>query len=206
MLLNVRTTSFFSISTVIEDTVDSILRSAATSPTFTQLILTSSSIVRSLFYLQNSWNEMFCSIMTNLSRLQPCTWIYKILLSHINGGSRTWWCLLYGMDINYTADQPVFLNKSNKDDRVVLHRYGCTPSGQDLVHHVSLNHGVRHSILPALSLSGMRVMEGSIDGAKAALSSPSDLGVSVRATVTVFLIQPLSFVIIKAYAVGRWCI
>ena len=80
------------------------------------------------------------------------------------------------MDINYTADQPVFLNESNKDSRVVLHRYGCTPSGQDPVHHVSLNHGDQHSILPALSLSGVRVMEGSIDGAEAALSSPSDLG------------------------------
>ena len=80
------------------------------------------------------------------------------------------------MDINYTADQPVFLNESNKDDRVVLHRYGCTPSGQDPVHHVSLNHGVGHSILPALSLSGVRVMEGSIDSAEAALLSPSDLG------------------------------
>ena len=82
--------------------------------------------------------------------------------------------LLYGMDINYTADQPVFL-KSNKDDRVVLHRYGCAPSGQDPVHHVSLNHGVRHSIPPALSLSGVRVMEESIDDVGAALS-PSDLG------------------------------
>ena len=58
------------------------------------------------------------------------------------------------MDINYTADQPVFLNESNKDDRVVLNRYGCAPSGQDPVHHVSLNHEVRHSILPAPSLSG----------------------------------------------------
>ena len=83
--------------------------------------------------------------------------------------------LLYGMDINYTADQPVFLNESNKDDRVVLHRYGCAPSGQDPVHHVSLNHGVRHSILPTLSLSGVRVMEESIDDVEAALS-PSDLG------------------------------
>ena len=80
------------------------------------------------------------------------------------------------MDINYTADQPVFLNESNKDDRVVLHRYGCTPSGQDPVHHVSLNHGVRHGILPAFSLSGVRVMEESIEGVEAALSSPSDLG------------------------------
>ena len=41
---------------------------------------------------------------------------------------------------------------------------------------VSLNHRVQLSILPALSLSGVRVMEGSIDGAKAVFSSPSDLG------------------------------
>ena len=113
--------------------------------------------------------------------------------------------LLYGMDINYTADQPVFLNESNKDDRVVLHRYGCTPSGQDPVHHVSLNHGVRHSILPAFSLSGVRVMEESIDGVEAALSSPSDLG-SLSVLLSLFSSSDPLFRYHRAYVVGRRCI
>ena len=46
------------------------------------------------------------------------------------------------MTVNYTADQPVFLNESNKDDSIVLRGYGRAPSGQDPVHHVSLNRGV----------------------------------------------------------------
>ena len=46
------------------------------------------------------------------------------------------------MTVNYTADQPVFLNESSKDDRVVLRGYGRAPSGQNPVHHVSLNRGV----------------------------------------------------------------
>ena len=109
------------------------------------------------------------------------------------------------MDINYTADQPVFLNESNKDDRVVLHRYGCAPSGQDPVHRVSLNHGVQHSILPALSLSGVRVMEGSIDGVEAALSSPYDLG-SLSVLLSLFSSSDPLFRYHRAYVVGRRCI
>ena len=46
------------------------------------------------------------------------------------------------MTVNYTADQPVFLNESSKDDRVVLRGCGRAPSGQDPVHHVSLDRGV----------------------------------------------------------------
>ena len=129
--------------------------------------------------------NVLLSIMTNLiSRLQPCTWIYKILLSHINGGGRTRWCLLYGMDINYTGDQPVFLNESNKDDRVVLHRYGCTPSGQDPVHHVFLNHEVRHSILSTPSLSGyITVRVRRLDWrCRGGALIPVWLGISFRAT------------------------
>ena len=53
-----------------------------------------------------------------------------------------------------TADQPVFLNESDKDDCVVLRGYGRAPSGRDTVHHISFNREVRYSILPALLLSG----------------------------------------------------
>ena len=89
-----------------------------------------------------------------------------------DGGYRTEWIL--NMTMDHTADQLVFLNKFCKDGRVVLHRYGCASSGQDPVYHMSLNRGVRYSI-PTLSLSGymaVRVIEGSIGAAEAALPSP----------------------------------
>ena len=76
---------------------------------------------------------------------------------------------ILSMTMNYTADQLMFLDESSKDKCVVLRRYGCAPSGQEAIHHVSLNCGVRHSILLALSLNGymaVRVIEGSIDGAE----------------------------------------
>ena len=80
---------------------------------------------------------------------------------------RTEWII--NMTMNYMADQLVFLDKSSKDDHVVLRQYGHALSGQDTVQHVSLNRGVRYSILPALSLDGymaVRVIKGSIDGAE----------------------------------------
>ena len=51
------------------------------------------------------------------------------------------YCTEWILDVtmNYTADQLVFLNESDKDDRVVLRRYGRAPSGRDTVHHVSLS-------------------------------------------------------------------
>ena len=58
------------------------------------------------------------------------------------------------MTMNYTADQPMFLNESDKDGRAVLRGYGRAPSGRDTVHHVSFNREVQYNILPALSLSG----------------------------------------------------
>lgn len=76
---------------------------------------------------------------------------------------------ILNMTMNCTADQLVFLNESSKDEHVVLCRCSCAPKGQDTIHHVSLNHGVQYSILPALSLGGymaVRVIEGSIDDAK----------------------------------------
>ena len=71
------------------------------------------------------------------------------------------------MTMNYTADQLVFLDESSKDGHVV--NYGRAPSEQEAIHHVSLNRGVRYSILPAPSLNdymAVRVVEGSIDGAE----------------------------------------
>ena len=70
------------------------------------------------------------------------------------------------MTMNYTVDQLMFLDESSKDDRVLLCRYGCAPSEQEAIHHVSLNCGVRYSILPPLSFNGymaVKVIEGSID-------------------------------------------
>ena len=80
---------------------------------------------------------------------------------------RTKWII--NMTMNYMADQLVFLDESSKDDRVVLWQYGCALSGQDAIQHISLNRGVRYSILPALSLDGymaVRIVKGSIDGAE----------------------------------------
>ena len=76
---------------------------------------------------------------------------------------------ILNMTTNYKADQLVFLNESSKDECVVLWRYSHAPSGQEAVHHVSLNQRVWYSILPALSLDGymaVRVVEGSVDGAE----------------------------------------
>ena len=50
--------------------------------------------------------------------------------------------------MNYTADQLVFLDESSKDERVVLRRYGRTPSGQEAIHHVSLNQDLSESEAP----------------------------------------------------------
>ena len=67
------------------------------------------------------------------------------------------------MTMNYTVDQLMLLDKSSKDDCEVLCRYGRAPSEQEAIHHVSLNRGVRYSILLALSFNGY-MAEGSIDG------------------------------------------
>lgn len=59
----------------------------------------------------------------------------------------------------YSAEQMVVLDESSKDSR--------TPLGEDAVLQVSLDRGVRYSILPALTTDGyiaVRVVEGSIDG------------------------------------------
>jgi transposase len=74
---------------------------------------------------------------------------------------------LQNVTANYTADQLVFLGESSKDDRTILRKYGRAPSGEDAVDIVALDHGIRYSILPALTIDGymaIRVVEGSIDG------------------------------------------
>jgi transposase len=76
---------------------------------------------------------------------------------------------LHNMTSNYTADQLVFLDESSKDDRAILRRYGRAISGQTARENVSLNKGVRYSVLPALTIDGyiaVRAVEGSIDGAE----------------------------------------
>ena len=67
----------------------------------------------------------------------------------------------------FAAHQLVFADESSKDDRTVLRRYGRAPTGHRAVDTASTNRGVRYSILPALSLSGIltvRVVPGSVVG------------------------------------------
>ena len=69
----------------------------------------------------------------------------------------------------YSADQLVVLNKTSKDDRTIIWKYGHALSGEDPFVEVSLDRGVCYSILPALTIDGylaVRVIEGSIDGAE----------------------------------------
>jgi transposase len=69
----------------------------------------------------------------------------------------------------YTTDQLVVLDETSKDDRTIIRRYGHAPCGEDPFVEVSLDRGVRYSILPALTIDGylaVRVVEGSIDGAE----------------------------------------
>ena len=61
----------------------------------------------------------------------------------------------------------VILGESSKDDRTLIRKYGRALSGIDPVLTVSLDRGIRYSILPALTLDGyiaIRAVEGSING------------------------------------------
>jgi transposase len=76
---------------------------------------------------------------------------------------------LHNMTSNYEANQLVFLDEPSKDDRVILRRYGWAIQGQPAIKNVSLNRGIRYSVLPALTIDGymaVRAVEGSIDGAE----------------------------------------
>ena len=70
----------------------------------------------------------------------------KCIAAEWDDAYRTEWIL--NMTMNYTADQLVFLDESSKDERVVLRRYGRTPSGQEAIHHVSLNQDLSESEAP----------------------------------------------------------
>jgi len=66
----------------------------------------------------------------------------------------------------YSAEQLVVLDESSKDGRTLIRKYGRALSGDDAVLNVSLDRGIRYSILPALTLGGyiaIRAVEGSID-------------------------------------------
>jgi transposase len=74
---------------------------------------------------------------------------------------------MYHVLNTYTAEQMVILDESSKDDRTLIRKYGRAASGDDPVLTVSLDRGIRYSILPALTLDGylaVRAVEGSIDG------------------------------------------
>ena len=74
---------------------------------------------------------------------------------------------MYNILNTYTAEQMVILDESSKDDRTLIRKYGRALHGNDPVLTVSLDRGIRYSILPALTLDGyiaIRVVEGSING------------------------------------------
>jgi transposase len=71
------------------------------------------------------------------------------------------------MTANYTARQMVILDESSKDGRTIIRKYGRAPRGEDPVLAVSLDRGIRYSILPALTLDGytaVRVVEDPLMG------------------------------------------
>jgi len=74
---------------------------------------------------------------------------------------------MYDFLATYSAEQMVVLDESSKDGKTLIRRYGRAQSGEDAVIQVSLDRGVRYSILPALTTDGyiaVRAVEGSIDG------------------------------------------
>jgi hypothetical protein len=76
---------------------------------------------------------------------------------------------MYDVISMYTADQLVVLDESSKDGRTLIRRYGRAPAGEKAIATVSLDRGIRYSILPALTIDGylaVRAVEGSIDGAE----------------------------------------
>ena len=92
----------------------------------------------------NEWLTLYhnqpISTMALYMTLQDLTFSHKqlkwVAAEHNDAYHRDW---ILNMTMNYNADQLVFLDESSKDKHVVLCRYGCTPKGQDAVHHVSLD-------------------------------------------------------------------
>jgi hypothetical protein len=88
----------------------------------------------------------------------------RVAAERDNGYQSDW---LHNITANYTTDQLVFLDESSKDDHTILRRYGRALSGQAPIDTISLNRGIRYSVLPALTVNGYMavcVVEGSIDG------------------------------------------
>ena len=74
---------------------------------------------------------------------------------------------MYDILSTYSAEQMVIIDESSKDGRTLIRKYGRAASGDDPVLTVSLDRGMRYSILPALTLDGyiaVRAVEGSING------------------------------------------
>ena len=74
---------------------------------------------------------------------------------------------MYDILSTYSAEQMVIIDESSKDGRTLMRKYGRAASGDDPVLTVSLDRGMRYSILPALTLDGyiaVRAVEGSING------------------------------------------
>jgi len=61
---------------------------------------------------------------------------------------------MYDLLATYTTEQMVVLDESSKDGKTLIRKYGRVPSGEDAVLQVSLDRGVRYSILPALTIDG----------------------------------------------------
>ena len=73
---------------------------------------------------------------------------------------------MYNLLVTYSTEQMVILDKSSKDGKTLIHRYGQAQSGEDAVIQVSLDCSVQYSILPALTTDGyiaVCAVEGSID-------------------------------------------
>ena len=180
-------------------------RSIMRRPKLIWLRIYRSYLARIPLFLTRSRNRLL-SIMSNLSRLQPCTWIYKILLSHINGssgGGRTRRWLLYGMNIEqYSRSAGVPQRIQQRWSRGAAHRsknniVDKTPSTMSLS---IVKFGTASSLLFRSVVTWLWGSEDSIDGAEAALSSPSDLG-----SLSVLLLSSLLHHH-RAYVVGRECI
>lgn len=113
-------------------------------------------------------HDLPISITSIHDALKGLGFTYKKLRRHAaerNELTRQQW--KYDITSRFMASQLVFADESSKDNRTVLRRYGRAPAGERAVEVVSADRGVRYSILPALSVTGIltvRVVRGSVDG------------------------------------------
>ena len=64
---------------------------------------------------------------------------------------------MYDFLSTYMAEQMVVLDKSSKNHKTFIHKYGQSTSEDDAVLQVSLDRGVQYCILPALTIEGIFV-------------------------------------------------